>query len=117
MQTIKFKLCTSLDNISKYDIISVEPIGEAKPEYLFGQAWGPGGYGFRNLFLPLGVVTTKEAKWYVFGGGRAYIKIRRKSGKAVCVGVKDPGGFMNRWKMLQSQLGDSVDGSQKLGDR
>jgi len=84
---LRLKLGLLKDNISKYDIISVEPIGETKPD--FGEAWGS-----------LGVMITKDAKWYNFGGGRTYIKIRRKSGKAVCVGVRDPEEFMTRWKAI-----------------
>ena len=101
---LRLKLGLLKDNISKYDIISVEPIGETKPHFVFAWKYSL-GVMITNVFALkyylgdyLGVMITKDAKWYVFGGGRTYIKIRRKSGKAVCVGVRNPEEFMTRWR-------------------
>jgi hypothetical protein len=41
-----------------------------------------------------------RTRWYFFGGGRTYFRIQKRNGEAVCIGVKNPEEFVNKWKML-----------------
>ena len=109
---IQVKLWWFEDKIPIEDVVSIERAN--KPEKtLVGWGVTPMGFGYRWLIFPLGVIKSKRTRWYVFGEGQTYVKINKRNGDAVCIGVENPEEFMNRWKILQSQQ-DYVDASQKV---
>ncbi len=95
------------DRIPIHDIKSIELV--EKPLLSYRPPWS-----LRKRRLCYGVVKTDGAKWYVFSGRRTYIKINKRNGDAVCIGVENPEEFMNRWKVLQSQQGSSAEISQRV---
>jgi hypothetical protein len=102
------RLGTFEDNISIYEMNSVEFMGTTKPETISGAAWGPWIHGFRTLFFPLGVVTAERIRWYVFGDKRKYFKIKRKSKDTICVGVANPDKFSEELQRLQASSGHRI---------
>ena len=100
-KSIRIKLWWLEDRIPLEDIVSIEPTNRPRMP-LLGWGVGPLGFGYRLLILPLGVISSKGTKWYVFRGGLTYLKINRQSGKPVCVGASNPEDFLDKWKMLQN---------------
>ncbi len=89
----------SEDNIALYDIESIERV-KRRPVMFSGiRNWvsGPdGSLGWGQplgLFL-LGVAKIKGVKWYVFGMRQTYLKVNKRNGDAVCVGVRNPELFL-----------------------
>ena len=102
-EKLHVRLGPSEENISIYDIISIEPV--EKPEIIWGELIGTGYRSAGWMILPFGVALEKSGvKWYVFGAGRTYFKIKRKSGNPVCVGVTNSNEFLEKWRMLQTRI-------------
>ena len=98
---IQVELWWFKDKIPIEDVLSIERVNRlGRP--LAGWGVTPMGFGYRLLFfLHLGVIKSRGTRWYVFGDRETYLKISKRNGEAVCIGMENPEEFIDRWKALR----------------
>jgi hypothetical protein len=108
---LSLKLGFCEDVIEIENIVSIQYIGE-KPlldvisKFTWEVFWN---WGLWNLPPFLGVYWTKtdgeETKWYIYGSKRRYLRINRKKGIPICIGVNEPMLFASNLEKLRLDIG------------